>query len=106
MKVEFIIMKKLCIILCLLVSACNSPHVPTVGERNESDKYSNYVIMCKHPLGHVMRHIVSKASWANSFGSRSGVYSFRDVEGVYHENSMGCYTNDKIRVDKQGKAKQ
>ena len=94
-------MYKFCLFLVLLLSACNSPHVPVDGD-NENDKYRNYVIMCKHPLGHVMKHIVSSSSWRNSYGSRSGVFRFRDIEGVYHENSTGCYTNDKIRVDIKG----
>ena len=99
-------MKKLCIVLCLLVSACNSPSIPDVGERNEVDEYRYYIVLCKHPAGHVMRHVVDKSNWRNTYGSRSGVFRFRDVEGVYHENSMGCYTNDKIRVDIEGNLKQ
>ena len=98
-------MYKLCLVLVLMITACNPPHIPSVGERNENDKHSYYVIMCKHPLGHVMRHIVNKKQWMNSYGSRSGVFRFRDVEGVYHENSMGCYTNNKASVDKEGNLK-
>ena len=99
-------MYKFFLVLVLFITACNSPQIPTVGDRNESDKHSYYVVMCKHPLGHVMRHVVDRTTWRNTYGSRSGVFRFRDVEGVYHENSMGCYTNDKIRVNKEGEAKQ
>ena len=99
-------MNKLYLILVLLIAACNSPQIPTVEDRNESNKYSYYVVMCKHPLGHVMRHVVDRSTWKNTFGSRSGVFRFRDIEGVYHENSIGCYTNDKIRVDIEGNLKQ
>ena len=95
-------MRKLFIFLIVLLAACNPPHIPTGEERNEIDNYSNYLIICKHPLGHIMKHIVSTSSWRNSYGSRSGVFRFRDIEGVYHENSIGCYTNDKIRVNKEG----
>lgn len=99
-------MNKLYLILVLLIAACNSPQIPTVEDRNESNKYIYYVVMCKHPLGHVMRHVISKKAWKDTFGSRSGVFRFRDVKGVYHENSMGCYTNDKIRVDSEGNLKK
>ena len=99
-------MRKLFIFLMVLLAACNSPRIPDVGERNEADEYRYYVVMCKHPLGHVMRHIVDKSNWRNTYGSRSGVFRFRDIEGVYHENSIGCYTNDKIRVDKDGNLKK
>jgi len=99
-------MYKFCLVLVLMITACNPPNIPSAAERNENDNNSYYIVMCKHPLGHVMRHVVSSKAWRDTYGSRNGVFRFRDVEGVYHENSMGCYTNDKIRVDKQGEAKQ
>ena len=49
-----------------------------------------------------MRHVLSRSAWLNSHGTRSGLFRFRDVEGVYHENSGHCYTNDKLRVNKEG----
>ena len=98
-------MRKLYIFLIVLLAACNPPNIPSGGERNEIDEYRYYVVMCKHPLGHVMRHVVDGSNWKNTYGSRSGVFRFKDVEGVYHENSIGCYTNDKIRVDKDGNPK-
>jgi len=89
-------------VLCfvMLFSACNNSF-----DASAKDAYEYYVVYCKHPLGHVMRHVVSSKSWRNSYGSRSGVYRFRDTEGVFHENSTGCYTNDKMRVDKAGNLK-
>jgi hypothetical protein len=98
-------MSKVFIILMLLfTAACN--HSDSNVEEVEEEEFINYVIFCKHPLGHVMRHVVSSKSWRNSYGSRSGVYRFRDLEGIYHENSMGCYTNDKLRVNIEGKIKE
>ena len=97
-------MKKLCIVLCLLSVAC-TPNNQSLEDRDESDKYKYYVVYCKHPLGHVMRHVINKSSWRNTYGSRNGVYRFRDVEGVFHENSGHCYTNDKEIVDKEGNLK-
>tara|TARA_B100001989_G_scaffold251217_2_gene229933 strand:+ start:877 stop:1176 length:300 start_codon:yes stop_codon:yes gene_type:complete len=99
-------MYRICLFLVLLFAACNSPEIPSVGDRGESDKYSNYIITCKHPLGHIMKHVVSASSWRNSYGSRSGVFRFRDINGIYHENSVGCYTNDLLRVDKEGNFKK
>mgnify|MGYP001318135105 CR=1 FL=1 len=98
-------MKKFLIVLCLLMSACNTTNISDAGEINEDDEYRYYIVVCKHPLGHVMRHVVDGSNWRNTYGSRSGVFRFRDVDGIYHENSMGCYTNDKIRVDKNGNLK-
>ena len=94
-------MNKIFIVLMLLLSACN--HSVSNIEPEQEDEYQYYVVMCKHPLGHIMRHVISKKAWKDTYGSRNGVFRFRDVEGVYHENSMGCYTNDKVRVNRQGK---
>jgi len=92
-------MYKFLLCLVLFVSACNKDE--EVDDISKAG-YENYIIICKHPLGHVMRHVVSRSAWLNSHGSRSGLFRFRDVEGVYHENSGHCYTNDKLRANKEG----
>jgi hypothetical protein len=83
----------------------NLEEKPSKSIKTKKSDSSYYAIFCKHPLGHVMKHIVTENSWKMSYGSRNGVYRFRDVQGVYHENSGHCYSNDKDIFDIDGNLK-
>jgi hypothetical protein len=91
-------LKKICLAFILILSACNS----TPKEVKSSGDY--YEVWCKHPLGHVMKLVVDSGTWANLYAWKSGVFRFRDIKGVYHQTSIGCYTNDAVRVDKDGRS--
>jgi hypothetical protein len=81
-----------------MLSACNS----TSNEEKSKGEY--YEVWCKHPLGHVMKLVVDSKTWLDLYSWQSGVFRFRDVKGVLHQSSIGCYTNDSARVDKEGKS--
>ena len=91
------------VLLSLSFIGCNY-HINLEGQQ-QPENVDYYAIFCKHPLGHVMKHIVTKNTWKFSYGQRSGVHRFRDVQGVYHENSGHCYTNDKDIFDINGNLK-
>jgi len=92
------------LLLSLAFSGCNN-HINLEEKESDSQDIDYYAIFCKHPLGHVMKHIVTKKEWKMSFGWRSGVYNFRDVQGVYHENRGHCYSNDRDIFDINGNLK-
>ena len=91
------------LLLSLAFVGCNQDN--DLEEQQPPENVDYYAIFCKHPLGHVMKHIVTKKEWKMSFGWRSGVYNFRDVQGVYHENRGHCYSNDRDIFDINGNLK-
>lgn len=102
--VKSILNKFIIIVLALLLSACNSPTSRSLNSKDveKENDYNYYVVMCKHPLGYVMKLIVDSETWADLYAWKSGVFRFKDVKGVFHQTSMGCYSNDLIRVSKEG----
>ena len=87
-------MKKFYLVFILTITACN----PSQMKSQRSIDY--YEVWCKHPLGHAIKLVVDYETWTNLYSGRAGVFRFKDVKGVKHQTSAGCYTNN-VAVDKQ-----
>ena len=82
-------MKKF-IIICFLLSACNSKDADIrVKEATQA-----YEIICKHPLGHIERFKVSQSEFDIPTNFRGGIWSFETIEG-YKIRSTNCHADSR-----------
>ena len=58
-------------------------------------KQETYEVICKHPMGHTMKFILTKNEWSYVY-TKSGVYDFVDIKGIRHITSSTCYTNSNV----------
>lgn len=81
------------VLLALLISGCDNQR----KQDNESKRPALYEIICKHPMGHVVRLTLTEREWKSPYGR--AIFNFVDVNGVKHIYA-NCHTNSNMRVIK------
>ena len=57
-----------------------------------------YEIVCKHPMGHIMRIHLTKPEWDWATGYRNSVWIFTDINNVEVKTHGPCYTDNTMII--------
>ena len=78
----------------LLISCKNSEKL----DYNNKRKEDVYEIVCKHPMGHIMRIHLTKSEWDWATGYRNSVWIFTDINNVEVKTHGPCYTDNTMII--------
>ena len=79
------------ILMACLFFGCNNEN----KQQHDSEKPVLYEIVCKHPMGHIIKHTLTEREWNSPYGR--AIFNFVDVNGVKHIY-VNCHTNSNMRV--------
>ena len=77
---ERFIMKYMLLLLVMLSAACSE-----TGSGKADQKYE---LVCKHPLGHIVRYPVSFDTFWSPHNMRGGIFRFRTLDGKIVRSSF------------------
>ena len=74
-------------------------------DNNELDKNKHkgkelYTIVCKHPMGHVLRFTLDKNNWDHANNYRNSIWRFKTISGLKVALSGPCYTDSDMKIVK------
>lgn len=73
-------------------------HLLIGADSNTSDKNNKsnqtYEVVCKHPMGHVLKYKVDSHQWGNLYNSRNSIWRFSDIKGNVVKTSGPCFTDN------------
>ena len=79
------------ILLACLIFCCSNEN----KQQHDFEKPELYEIICKHPMGHIVRLTLTEREWKSPYGR--AIFNFVDVNGVRHIYA-NCHTNSNMRV--------
>ena len=83
-------MTRIILLACLIFGCSNESK-----QKDDAQKHDLYQIVCKHPMGHIVKLTVTEREWKSPYGR--AVFNFIDVNGVRHVY-VNCTTNSNMRV--------
>ena len=66
----------------------------TIKSAKNNKSNSTYEVVCKHPMGHILKYKVDKFQWGNLYNSRNSIWRFSDIEGNSIKTSGPCFTDN------------
>tara|TARA_Y100000996_G_C22431541_1_gene605878 strand:- start:237 stop:515 length:279 start_codon:yes stop_codon:yes gene_type:complete len=59
-----------------------------------------FSVVCKHPMGHVLKFTLDKHNWDHANNYRNSVWRFDTIAGLTVKVSGPCYTDSSMKIVK------